>query len=79
MGLWGPHAEMLGSISVSYEYFILGLVYIWLGMLFRRDIFANSTAKYLNMFKVLPDFYLSFLRDDDCFVYYTLCCWQSIP
>ena len=69
---------MFGGVGVFYEYSIPSLVYIGFKMFFRWDMCADSTTKYFDVLKVLPDLRPSFLGDDDCLNCYTFC-WQSIP
>ena len=61
---------MFSDIGIFYEYSVPSLVYIGFRMFLRWDMFANSTTKYLDVLKVLPDFCPSFFRDDDCLI----CC-----
>ena len=62
---------MFDGVSVSYEYFVPSFVYIRFRMIFRWDMCADSTIKYLDMLKVLPDFYPNFFGNNDCFICYT--------
>ena len=68
---------MFGSVDISDEYFVSGLVYIKFKTLLKYDIHADSTTKYLDMLKVLPDFCLRFFEYDDYLICYTSC-WQLI-
>ena len=73
MSFWNPRSEMFGDVHVSYEYSVPSLVYIGFRTLLKWNMHANSTTKYSDMLKVLPDSYLSFLWDDDCLIYCASC------
>lgn len=60
MAFRSSDSEMFDNISVSYEYFVLNLIYIRFRVFLDRDVYANCTAKYLNVFEVLSNLHLSF-------------------
>ena len=73
MSFWSLYFEMFGAVGVSYKYSVPSLVYIGFRMLLRWDICSDSTIKYSDLLKVLPNFCLSFFGDDDCLICYTFC------